>query len=158
MVETIGAAPPIIHTDRYCITQTQKNTQTTKNISTPTEKSTTKMALTSWTEYHESLLKNEPWVEKLKKQSEATLEFVNNPKGLMTTVAKAAKMEERDEDDLERIIHLIPGMSKMIRVIHSCFVADGKIWGIHGTHVTSPIVDVPGQKACASESWEMHLV
>jgi hypothetical protein len=38
------------------------------------------MALTSWTEYHESLLKNEPWVEKLKKQSEATPEFVNNPK------------------------------------------------------------------------------
>jgi hypothetical protein len=36
----------------------------------------------------------------------------------------------------------------MIRVIHSCFVADGKIWGIHGTHVTSPIVDVLGRKAC----------
>jgi hypothetical protein len=68
-----------------CLTQTKKNTKTTKNISTPTEKSTTKMALTSWTEYHESLLKNEPWVEKLKKQSEATLEFVNNPKGLMMT-------------------------------------------------------------------------
>jgi hypothetical protein len=54
--------------------------KTTTNTSTPTEKSTTKMALTSWTEYHESLLKNEPWVEKLKKQSEATPEFVNNPK------------------------------------------------------------------------------
>jgi hypothetical protein len=37
-----------------------ENTKTTKNISTPTEKSTTKMALTSWTEYHESLPKNEP--------------------------------------------------------------------------------------------------
>jgi hypothetical protein len=102
-----------------------------------------KMALTSWTEYHESLLMNEPWVEKLKKQSKATLEFVNNPEGLMTTVAEAAKMEEGDEDDLERIILLIPCKSKMIRVIHSCFVADGKIWGIHGTHVTSPIgVDI----------------
>jgi hypothetical protein len=66
------------------------------------------MALTSWTEYHESLLKNEPWVEKLKKQSEATLEFVNNPEGLMTTAAEAAKMEEGDKDDLERIILLIP--------------------------------------------------
>ena len=66
----------------------------------------------------------------------------------MTTVAEAAKMEEGGEDDLERIILLIPGKSKMIRVIHSCFVADGKIWGIHGTHVTSPIVDVPGRKAC----------
>jgi hypothetical protein len=65
----------------------------------------------------------------------------------MTTVAVAAKMEE-DEDNLEQIILLIPGKSKMIRVIHSCFVADGKIWGIHGTHVTSPIVDVPGRKAC----------
>jgi hypothetical protein len=62
----------------------------------------------------------------------------------MMTVAEAVKMEE----DLERIILLIPGRSKMIRVIHSCFVVDGKIWGIHGTHVTSPIVDVPGQKAC----------
>jgi hypothetical protein len=100
------------------------------------------MALTSWTEYHESLLKNEPWVEKLKKQSKATLEFINNPEGLMTTVAEAAKTEE----DLEQIILLIPGKSKMIRVIHSCFfVADGKIRGIHGTHVTSPIVDVPGR-------------
>jgi hypothetical protein len=72
------------------------------------------MAQTSWTEYQESLLKNEPWVEKLKKQSKATLELVNNPKGLMTTVAEAAKMEEGDEDDLERIILLIPGKSKMI--------------------------------------------
>jgi hypothetical protein len=62
----------------------------------------------------------------------------------MTTVAKEAKMEE----DLERIILLILGKSKMIQVIHSCFVADRKIWGIHGTHVMSPIVDVPGQKAC----------
>jgi hypothetical protein len=106
------------------------------------------MALTSWTEYHESLLKNKPWVEKLKKQSKATLEFVNNPEGVMTTVAKAAKMEEGDEDGLERIILLIPRKSKMIRVIHSCFVVDGKIWGIHGTHVTSPIVGVPGRKAC----------
>jgi hypothetical protein len=43
---------------------------------------------------------------------------------------------------------LILGKSKMIQVIHSCFVADRKIWGIHGTHVMSPIVDVPGQKAC----------
>jgi hypothetical protein len=38
------------------------------------------MALTSWTEYRqESILKNEPWVEKLKKQSKATLGFINNP-------------------------------------------------------------------------------
>jgi hypothetical protein len=37
------------------------------------------MALTNWTEYHESLLKNERWVEKLKQQSEATL-------GLTTTL------------------------------------------------------------------------
>jgi hypothetical protein len=94
------------------------------------------MALSRWTEYHESLLKNKPWVEKLKKQSKATLEFVKNPEGLMTAVAEAAKTEE----DLERIILLIPGKSKMIQVIHSCFVADWKIWGIHGTHVTSPIV------------------
>jgi hypothetical protein len=35
----------------------KNNTKRTKNISTPTENSTTKMALTSWTEYHESLLK-----------------------------------------------------------------------------------------------------
>jgi hypothetical protein len=92
---------------------TEKNTKTTRNISTPTENSTAKMALTSWTEYHESLLKNNPWVEKLRKQSEATLEFVNNPEGLMMMVAEAAKMEEGDEDDLERIILLIPGKPKM---------------------------------------------
>jgi hypothetical protein len=62
----------------------------------------------------------------------------------MTTLAKATKTEE----DLERIILLIPGKSKMIQVIHSCFAVDGKIWGIHGTHVMSPIVDVLGRKAC----------
>jgi hypothetical protein len=109
------------------------------------------MALTSWTEYDESLLTNEPWVEKLKKQTEATLEFVNNPEGLVTTVAKAVKMQE----DLERIILLISGKSKMTRVIHSCFVADGKIWGIHGTHFTSPIVDVLGRKACEKKMLSM---
>jgi hypothetical protein len=103
------------------------------------------MALTSWTEYHESLLKNERWVEKLKQQSEATLGFVNNPEGLMTTVAEAKKMEE----DLERIILLLPGKSKTIRVIHSCcFAGERKIWGIYGTQdITSPMVGTPGQKA-----------
>jgi hypothetical protein len=78
-IETIGGTVdhstpiPII-----ALPKPRKVQKEPKNISTPTKNSTTKMALTSWTEYHESLLKNEPWVEKLKKQSKATLEFVNN--------------------------------------------------------------------------------
>jgi hypothetical protein len=52
------------------------------------------MALSNWTEYHESLLKNETWVGKLKKQSNATFGFVNNPKGLIMTLTKAMRKEE----------------------------------------------------------------
>jgi hypothetical protein len=45
----------------------------------PDNKATTKVALASWTEYHESPLKIEPWKEKLKKQIKATVWFVKNP-------------------------------------------------------------------------------
>jgi hypothetical protein len=58
----------------------QKSTQKPKNISTPTKQSTAKMALTSWAEYHKSLLKNEPWVEKLKKAKQSDTGVCQQPR------------------------------------------------------------------------------
>jgi hypothetical protein len=60
----------------------------------------------------------------------------------MAKVTKAMK----SEDDMDRIIRLLPGKVKAIGVVHSCFAADKKIWGIHGTQVTPPNVQFPGQK------------
>jgi hypothetical protein len=58
------------------------------------------------------------------------------------------KVTKTDEGNLECILLLLPGKSNTIRVIHSCFAADKKFWGIHGTHIASPIVEIPGRKAC----------
>jgi hypothetical protein len=63
----------------------------------------------------------------------------NNSKGLMTMVSEAMKTE----DDLERILLLLPGKTKAIQVFQSCFPADKKIWGTRAPQVIylSTIID-----------------
>jgi hypothetical protein len=92
---------------QYCIPHRQNNQ---KNIHT-NNKTTTRMALTSWTEYHESHLSmNKPWVEKLKKQSHAAFGLVNNPEGIMTTVTAAIMTQA----DLEHILLLLPARQRQL--------------------------------------------
>jgi hypothetical protein len=63
------------------------------------------------------------------------------------------------EDALvECIILLLPSKTKAIRAFQSCFACGRQeIRGIHGTQVTSPIVQIPGRKACGRCPARRHI-
>ncbi|KAL3914851.1 MAG: hypothetical protein SGILL_005922, partial [Bacillariaceae sp.] len=107
------------------------------------------MALNSWIDYYRNTIGLEQdgiaigdWDEGLLDLTDRVIRSTDDPEKLTQEV------EEAEEES--NMVIILPGKGKTIRSMHSCYVANNKLWGIQGIQATAAIQEAPKSKLCES--------